>query len=90
MSANSTCSPQTLVRSGVPQGSVLGPLLFPIYINDPPCEISFHIHLFADDSVLFHEITSNDEVAAFQADCNTISVWCQLQMSMYGCIGQFN
>ncbi len=44
------------ILSGVPQGSVLGPLLFLIYINDLTDEISSNIKLFADDSSLFIKV----------------------------------
>ena len=48
--------------SGVPQGSVLGPTLFVIYINEIPKIVKSKCKLFADDTKLFHEI-SNDEDA---------------------------
>ena len=44
------------VRSGVPQGTVLGPLLFLLYINDLPDNISSSIRLFADDCIMYREV----------------------------------
>ena len=51
------------VLSGVPQGTVLGPLLFSLYINDISSDIESEIKLFADDCVCYREI--KDEVLTF-------------------------
>ena len=53
-------SPWESIYSGVPQGSVLGPLMFLIYINDLTDNISENIKLFADDSSLFITVTNVD------------------------------
>ena len=50
---NGSRSERRMVESGVPQGTVLGPLLFLIYINDVKSQITSSIRLFADDSALY-------------------------------------
>ena len=65
-----SCSPLLPVLSGVPQGSVLGPLLFLIFINYITSQVSMSssLSLFADDMALYHPITS---IADFQTiQCN--------------------
>ena len=49
-------SPCRNVLSGIPQGSVLGPLLFVLYINDLPDGIILEVFMFADDTKLYREI----------------------------------
>lgn len=71
------------VRSGVPQGTVLGPLMFLIYINDISEGIDSHIRLFADDSVVYGIVESPNEAAALQNDLNKLSDWSKMwQMSL--------
>ena len=67
------------ILSGVPQGSVLGPLLFLIYINDLTQNISANIKLFADDSSLFIKVVNVEEAHhTLTCDLNEISAWARL------------
>ena len=68
------------ITSGVPQGSVLGPLLFLIYINDlPNCVQNSVCRLFADDCILYQRIRSSQDSDKLQADLEQLqkleSIW---------------
>ena len=66
------------VRSGVPQGSVIGPLLFLILLNDIDVETSFaHVSSFADDTRVFSGIRSIHDVTYLQRDLDTIFEWAE-------------
>ena len=72
------CSSRTTpVHSGVPQGSVLGPVLFLIYINDLPEYITHgsKTNLFADYSVLSREISSIEDAQNLQHDLDNLQRW---------------
>ena len=63
------------VTSGVPQGSVLGPILFLIYINDLPNSLSSKVRLFADDAIVYREIKSPKDCLELQNDLNKLMAW---------------
>ena len=59
----------------VSQGSVLGPLLFLVYINDLPLVVSSTIDLFADDAYIYRVIRSKEDTAALQRDLDALIKW---------------
>ena len=63
---------------GIPQGSVLGPTLFVIFINDMPAVARNCIELFADDAKLYSTIRSEDDVISLQNDINNLAEWSML------------
>ena len=72
-----TESSPTDVKSGVPQGTVLGPLLFLIYINDIQTNLSpgTHLRLFADDSLIYRKINTPNDQHILQRDLNALQTW---------------
>ena len=63
------------VLSGVPQGSVLGPILFLIFIHDLPDNINSTVRLFADDCVLYRNIRRSVDQQILQNDLNILAQW---------------
>ena len=78
MVVNGTESDSIPVVSGVPQGSVLGPLLFLIYIDGLarlPLSPHSKISLYADDVLLYKLIDCANDIVEFQCDINKIYQW---------------
>lgn len=63
------------VTSGIPQGSVLGPILFVIFVNDLPDIVNSYMYLFADDTKIFQIIENNSHCKDLQKDLDTMCNW---------------
>lgn len=63
------------VTSGVPQGSVLGPLLFLVFINDLPDAISCPMKVFADDTKICNQVSLDTSIEALQSDIDAAVKW---------------
>ena len=61
------------VTSGVPQGSVVGPLLFLLFINDLPSGLASKVCLFADDCTIYLQLTSDNCPLKLQSDLDKLS-----------------
>ena len=68
-------SKEVKVTSGVPQGSVLGPPLFLVYLSDIWRSIDSSIRLFADDCIIYREITNEKDIVKLQKDLDTLGEW---------------
>ena len=67
-------NPNGEVTSGMPQGSVIGPLLFVLYINNLPDRVKAEIYLFADDTKMYCKINENG-MSTLQEDLNKLQIW---------------
>ena len=74
---NGSLSTWANVSSGVPQGSVLGPLLFVIYINNLPEVVNCGIKIYADDTKIYGRANSKSDCSLFQLNINAIFKWSQ-------------
>ena len=72
---NGQTSEWSPVTSGVSQGSVLGPVLFVIFINDLDEGVRNHILKFADDTKLFSQVSTYEDAEKLQNDLSTLNEW---------------
>ena len=70
-------SRKTVVRSGDPQGTVLGPLCFLLFINDIGNGMCSTLKLFADDTLLYGLVHNNQDAIQLQEDLDKLTAWAQ-------------
>ena len=80
MSVDGICSQSEPVRAGVPQGSILGPVLFLLFINDLPDGLTCQPLIFADDCTLVQRVTkpASERVqkrTELQSDLESVLTW---------------
>jgi len=89
---NGICSRFTAVISGVPQGSIFGPLLFIIFINDLDDGVVNKILNFADDTKIVSKVASEDQIKILQSDLHKmfsrprIGKCCSTRIKVKSCI----
>lgn len=80
---NNSPSDWAPVTSGIPQGSVLGPILFVLYINDLPESVKQEAFLFADDTKIFGEVNEHSENKLLQEDLNQLLNWSEKWLLLF-------
>jgi len=68
-------SEEVRVMSGVPQGSVLGPLLFFVYINNIWRNLESNIKLVTDDCIIYRKIMNDSDIDTLQIDVDRLGDW---------------
>ena len=77
------------VTSGVPQGSVLGPILFVIYINDLDSDLVSKIGKFADDTKMYKNVNCTEDAEILRNDLSVLDEWSkkwQMQLNVEKCV----
>ena len=72
---NGKCSSWQNVISGTPEGSVISPLLFALFVNDFPLMVQTKCLMFADDIKLFREVACHSDTMLLQEDLTVLSEW---------------
>jgi hypothetical protein len=74
---NGTLSDWVEVTSGVPQGSVLGPVLFVVFINDLPEVVESICSMYADDTKIYRSVDTVEDFARLQSDLDNLTTWAE-------------
>ena len=77
------CSGWMPVTFGIPQGSVLGSMLFVIYINDLPETVRSDVYLFADDTKIFKALNSDNDKDILQSDLTNLMDWSEKWLTQF-------
>jgi hypothetical protein len=83
VSINGSTSDWKEGTSGIPQGSVLDPLLFILFINDLPDGVKSDVYLFADDTKIFRNITDGEDEEILQDDLENLANWSNTWLLKY-------
>ena len=75
MCVDGECSSWACAKSGIPQGSVLGPSLFVIFINDMPNAIKNSCMLCTEDAKLYRTIQTKEDASSLQEDIDSMVRW---------------
>ena len=71
-------STKMTVDSGVPQGTVLGPIVFLCHINDLSCSVTSQVRLFADDCLLYRTIRTQADHISLHNDLSELEKWAEM------------
>ena len=80
-----TYSDWSSVTSGVPQGTILGPTLLLIYVNDISDVVTSIIKLFADDTKIYREIIHPNDTIVLQLDLDFLENWTEIWQVKFNC-----
>ena len=69
------------IFSGIPQGTVLGPLMLLLYINDITKDIDSSVRMFADNCLIYRIIESTDDAIKLQQDLDMLSEWANIYLA---------
>jgi endonuclease/exonuclease/phosphatase family metal-dependent hydrolase len=77
VAVNGTYSSWEEVKSGIPQGSVLGPVMFILFINDLPEMLTSKTLMYADDTKIYNKVNSQEEHSLLQEDLKRVLKWAE-------------
>ena len=79
-------SSEIIAPSGVPQGSILGPLLFNSFINQISKDLDVHSLLYCDDKKIYYRIDTINDCIRLQSALNLVNDWCKKKQLAFKCL----